>query len=146
MENNKEKTDSGPVTDLFKKDRFIRHIGAELVEASPGRARAKLEIKELHLNGVGTVQGGVIFTLADFTFAVASHSYGEMFLTSNAAISFCKTANQGVLYAEAREISRGRNLATYSVEVTDDRGLVVASFQGTGFRRDQRNLRKTNGS
>jgi acyl-CoA thioesterase len=45
-----------------------------------------MKINETHLNAVGVVQGGAIFTLADFAFAVASNSRGKIALAINAEI------------------------------------------------------------
>ncbi len=54
------------------RDKFAQHCGVELLEVSEGRARAKMEITEHHLNGVNITHGAAIFTLADLAFAAAS--------------------------------------------------------------------------
>ena len=64
-------------------DRFARHNGIELLAAKPGWARVKMEIQDYHFNGAGTVHGGAIFTLADFAFAVASNSQGQLAMGIN---------------------------------------------------------------
>ena len=46
-------------------DRFAKYCGIELLEMGKGRSKVRMEICEHHLNGVGTVHGGAIFTLAD---------------------------------------------------------------------------------
>jgi len=53
------------VKNFFKNDRFAEHVGIELLEVSEGRAKAKMEIKEHHLNGIDIAHGGAIFSLAD---------------------------------------------------------------------------------
>ena len=60
----------------FRQDRFAAHVGIELLEAAPGRASARLEIGEHHLNAIGLVHGAAIFSLADLVFAVASNAHG----------------------------------------------------------------------
>ena len=40
--------------------------GIELIEVGERYSIAKMEIQEKHLNAANIVQGGVIFTLADF--------------------------------------------------------------------------------
>ena len=52
----------------FKHDRFAAHSNIELLTVAPGHATAKMVLHPHHLNGLGTVQGGAIFTLADFMF------------------------------------------------------------------------------
>ncbi|MBE0503308.1 MAG: PaaI family thioesterase [Desulfuromonadales bacterium] len=111
-------------------DHFARHAGIELLEVEPGMARARMQIKPYHFNGANTVHGGAIFTLADFVFAVASNSYGPMAMGINTSVSFVKAAISGTLYAEAEEQSRNTKLATYTVNVTDDSGDLIALFQG----------------
>ncbi len=39
------------VKDFFKNDRFAGCVGIEILEASEGKARTRLEIKDEHLNG-----------------------------------------------------------------------------------------------
>jgi len=56
---------------IFARDRFAAANGVRLLEAGPGLARACLRLRPSHLNGVDVVQGGAVFTLADFAFAVA---------------------------------------------------------------------------
>jgi acyl-CoA thioesterase len=69
----------------FKRDLFAHHVGIELIEAHNGYAKASLAIKEHHLNGVGRVHGGVIFTLADLAFAAASNSQGRVAVAISAS-------------------------------------------------------------
>ena len=83
-----------------KRDQFAKYVGIELMEASAGKAKVRLKIKEHHLNGVNLVHGGAIFSLADFAFAVASNSHGTMALGINANISYVKATNNGILTAE----------------------------------------------
>jgi acyl-CoA thioesterase len=93
------------VKKFFKKDNFIVNIGIELLEISPGYAKAKLEIEERHLNALKTVQGGALFTLADIAFAAAINAHGNAAVVINANMSFVKAATKGTLIAEAKETS-----------------------------------------
>ena len=120
---------------FFKKGKFAEYVGIELLEVEKGKAKSKLEIKEVHLNGIGTVHGGAIFTLADFTFAVAANSYGVTTVAINANISFMKAARTGTLFAEAEEISINPKLGTYTITVTDDNGEIIAIFQGMAYKK-----------
>jgi acyl-CoA thioesterase len=123
------------IHDFFKNDRFAAHSGIELVEIGEGRAKARMSIRDCHRNGVDIVHGGAIFTLADLAFAAASNSYGTVAVAINAGIWFVKAAKEGVLYAEAREVSRNPKLAVYAIEVTDDAGELVAKFEGMVYRK-----------
>jgi len=123
------------VRDVLSRDQFAQHSGIELVEVSKGYAKAVMTLQEMHLNGVGTVHGGAIFTLADFVFAAASNSHGTIAVAINVSISYVKAATNGILTAEAAEESINPKLATYRVRVTDDSGDLVASFQGMVYRK-----------
>ena len=107
----------------------------ELLSLSEGRARAKMTLQPHHLNGLKTVQGGAIFTLADFTFAAAANSHGTASVAINCSITFMKAATVGTLWAEAKELSKNFKIGSYSVEIKDDAGELIAQFQGLAYRK-----------
>jgi len=120
-----------------KNDQFADYVGIELLEVSAGGAKAKMEIKKHHLNGVNTVHGAAIFTLADLVFAVASNSHGTIAMGINVSISYLKAIKEGILYAEAKEVSKNPKLASYQVQITDAVGDLVAIFQGMVYRKKE---------
>ena len=120
---------------IFKSDRYAELSNIELLTAAPGRATAKMTLHPHHLNALKTVQGGAIFTLADFTFAVACNSHGTMAVALDVSIAFMKAATSGTLWAEAREISKNFKVGLYLVDVKDDAGDLVAQFQGMAYRK-----------
>ncbi|HVM51071.1 MAG TPA: hotdog fold thioesterase [Candidatus Acidoferrum sp.] len=122
----------------FKNDHFAERAHIELLEIAPGRARASMKLNQDQLNGYGTVQGGAIFTLADFAFAAASNSHGNVAVAVNVSITFMKAARTGTLWAEAREISKNHKLGSYTVEVRDDEQELIALFQGMVYRKSER--------
>jgi acyl-CoA thioesterase len=123
------------IAQYFRKDNYAALTGIQLLEFSEGRARAKLEITKDHLNATGTVQGGVLFTLADFAFAVASNSHGTIAVAINSCISFFKAVSAGTLFADAKEISFHPKIASYLVEVTNEQHELIATFQGMVYRK-----------
>ena len=122
---------------FFSQDKFCRFIGVELFEVAEGRAKTKLEVKEHHLNGVGTIQGGVLFTLADLAVAAAANSHGTVAVVINANISYVKAISGGTIFAEAIQESLSPKLATYAVKVTNQDGVLIASFQGMVYRKKE---------
>ena len=64
---------------FFRKDLFAGFVGIELLEAGAGRATARLDLRDHHLNGLGLVHGGAIFTLAD-TPCLFGHNLRQMLL------------------------------------------------------------------
>jgi len=113
---------------------FASNIGIKLTEVHYGYAKASLTITEFHLNQAGVVHGGAIFTLADFTFAVASNSFGKVSLGINTSISFMHAAKLGdILYAKAKLIDESKKLGTYEVIVyTEEKN--IAFFTGTAYK------------
>jgi acyl-CoA thioesterase len=124
------------LAEVFEKDRFATGIGIELLEVEAGRAVARMAVGPGHLNAAGVVQGGAIFTLADFAFAVASNSRGNVALAIEAHVTFLRAVRTGVLRAEATEEGGSRRLSTCTVRVTDEVGTLVALFTGTAFRKE----------
>lgn len=127
--------ESDAVIRCLRNDQFAARNDIELLEVRPGFARAKMTVHPHHLNGVGTVQGGAIFTVADFAFAAASNSHGTVAVAVNVSISFLKAGRDGHLWAEAREISCNPKLGSYTVEVRNDAAELIALFQGMAYRK-----------
>lgn len=125
-------------------DHFARHCGIELLEVTPGAARVSMQVQPFHLNGAKTVHGGALFTLADFAFAVAVNSRGQLALAINTSMSFINPAFAGTLFAEAKEVSSNRRLGVYQVAIEDDKGQLIAQFQGTAYRKSESLLADTN--
>jgi acyl-CoA thioesterase len=125
------------VKDYFKNDRFAASNGMQLLELRSGFARTSLAIEDRHLNSVGIVQGGAIFTLADLAFAMACNSDGKIAVAISVHISFLKASRSGTLIAEATEVARSRRISTCSVRVTNDAGELVALFHGTAYIKDE---------
>ncbi len=120
------------------KDQFAADAGIELLAVQAGYARARMAVEPRHWNGLGTVQGGAIFTLADFAFAAAANSYGQVAVAINVSITFIKAAKAGTLWAEAREVSKNFKLGSYTVEIKDEQGELIALFQGLAYRKQEK--------
>jgi acyl-CoA thioesterase len=120
---------------MLAQDRFAAHSGITLEYVDAGNARARLRVGPQHLNGVGIVQGGAIFTLADFAFAAACNSTGSVAVAIDVSISFLKAVTQGELVAEAREEAASKRISSTLVRVTDGEGALVAIFKGTAYRK-----------
>jgi len=123
--------------DFFKQDRFAAAAGIQTLEAGRGYCRCMMPIGENHMNSVGVVHGGAIFTLADFAFAVASNSHGQLALAVQASISFLKSVSSGILYAEATEVVEPTRLGCYEISVSDESGSLVARFSGFVYRKHE---------
>jgi acyl-CoA thioesterase len=103
----------------------------ELLACEPGRALMRMQVRAPMLNGHRICHGGLIFTLADSTFAYACNSHNKVTVAAGCSIEFLKPAHEGdVLTCEGVEqVLQGRH-GIYDMKVTNQRGEVVAMFRG----------------
>jgi len=117
---------------MFQADRASREfMGLELVSCEPGRAVMRMTVRENMLNGHDICHGGLIFTLADSTFAFACNSHNKVTVASGCSIEFLKPARAGdVLTCEgAEQLLQGR-YGIYDMKVSNQHGETVAMFRG----------------
>lgn len=126
-----------PEFDIMADDRVARHFKMEALSRGEGCATVRFAVEDRHLNALGMVQGGAIFSLADVAFALACNSRG-LAVAANASISFCAAARSGTLTAVASELSLSNRLGTYLVEVRDQEGRLIASMQGLAYRMKEK--------
>jgi acyl-CoA thioesterase len=122
----------------FEQDRLSKHLNIEIFEVSPGKAKAKMEIMDHHLNSINTVHGGAIYTLADMAYSAAANARGNVAVLINAHMSYIKSAVKGPLYAEAKEVSFHPKIASYTVHIKNSEGEIIAVFQGMCYRKKEK--------
>jgi acyl-CoA thioesterase len=106
-------------------------MGMDLLECTPGRARVRMEVKPLHLNGHQICHGGFIFTLADTTFAFACNSHNKVTVAAGCSIEFLKPGKLGdVLTCEGVEQTLSGRHGIYDMRVRNQHGEVIAMFRG----------------
>jgi len=120
---------------LHARDAFLRLAGIECVAVGPGTTTLRMTVRAPHINFNGTCHGGAIFTLADGAFGMACNSRGPVTAGIDSHITYQQAVRQGdVLVAHAEEVSRGRKLCVYRVEVTREAdGAKISTFTGTAF-------------
>ena len=119
---------------FFAQDTFATANGITVEEWSPDGAVCAMTLRDDHRNAVGGVMGGVIYTIADFAFAVAANTDHNPTLAITANISFLTTVKGTRLIARSRRIKSGRTTSVYEVSVSDDTGREIALFTGTGYK------------
>ena len=120
---------------MMNNDRFAASVGMTLREARPGYALADMDITEKHLNGVDMIQGGVIFTLADFAFAAASNAGGQVTVGLQVSISYLKGSKGKKLKAEAIEVSASQRIVNYKLDVYNEYEEHIAQLTAIGYRK-----------
>lgn len=125
----------GKLCQLAARDPFAQWLGVSVDRAGPGSVDVSMTLREEHLNFNGTCHGGVLFSLADTAFGLASNSHGDVAVGVHADIAFCSPGLVGSkLVAQATEVSRSRRVGTYRVEILDENSKVVGIFTGTVHR------------
>ena len=123
------------VREFFAKDRYATESGAYIEEIGDCYAKCSMKLGEHHKNAVGNVMGGVHFTLADFTFAVASNWQQAGVVSLNATITYLGMIKGDTLIAEAFCIKEGRTTNCYRIDIQDNLGNDVATVTITGYRK-----------
>lgn len=122
------------LNEFFKNDIFAtKLLNAKILEANNDYAKCFFEITADHKNAKNVVMGGAIFSLADFTFAVATNQHEEYYTVSTTSnINFIRPAFNGKLTAEAIKIKAGKTICFYDVNVFDDNNILIAKVNMTG--------------
>ncbi len=121
--------------DFFYKDLYATKLsGIQIDEVSEHYAKCTMKITENHKNAYGGVMGGAIFTLADFTFAVASNFNVPQTVSVTSQINYTGMAKGEKLIAEAKVIKDGRSTCLYEIIITDDKETQVAFVTITGMK------------
>ena len=118
----------------FQNDRFASSNGIRLDALTEDGCVCHVDLNDGHRNALGGVMGGVIFTLADFAFAVSSNNVHEGTVAVDVSVQFLSAPKGTRLTACSHRVKEGRTLCVYRVEVEDDTGRAVAVFTGTGFK------------
>ena len=118
---------------LLENDRFARECGIRIVEVRTVFGLTRMDVEPRHLNSVGILQGGALFTLADVAFALACNSHGTLAVGCQADVTYFKAVRGGRLTAAAEEISRTRSISTCLIRVLDESDDLVALFKGVAY-------------
>ncbi len=121
---------------IFTEKHFARRLGCVIESITADGAVCSLEVGEEHLNSRGVVQGGMLFSLGDFTFAIASHRNGKVAVTLNASINYISAADCKKLIATAKAINEGRSISVYNVTIYDENSTLIANLTITGFTKN----------
>lgn len=121
--------------EFFASDLYATEAtGIIIDEVGENYAKVSLELNRRHQNAVGHVMGGVMFTIADFAFAVSTNRGGNITVSTVAQISHIASPKGSVLYAESRLLKDGHRTCFYQVDVTDDTGALIASVNFCGTK------------
>jgi acyl-CoA thioesterase len=120
---------------MYSRDRASQALGMSLEEIRPGYARMRMTVREDMINGHDLCHGGLIFTLADSTFAFACNSYNQSTVAAGCSIEFLAPARLGdVLVATGEQQALVGRGGVYDIRVEDQNGQLIAMFRGKSTR------------
>ena len=116
---------------MWREDNASKWLGMKVEEVRPGYARLSMTVTANMVNGHNLCHGGLIFTLADSTFAFACNSHNQRAVAAGCAIEFLAPAFLGdVLTAEGVEQALRGRTGVYDMKVTNQKGELIAVFRG----------------
>ena len=123
---------------MYDADKASRALGIEIEIPQPGAAVARMQVRDDMVNGFDVCHGGLIFTLADTSFAFACNAYDRVTVAASGNIEFLRPAMLGdKLEATAHEDHRGRNSGLYTAKICNQRDELIAVFRGRSVSRDE---------
>lgn len=120
----------------FEKDGYVKLSGIKLVELTEEKAVASAKIGKEHLNANGSVQGGMLYTLADFAFAVHANFLHPATVTQGGHIQYVRAAITDEITATAKETVRVGHNTISEVVIRDGKGEIVCVCSFNGFVKD----------
>ena len=107
-------------------------LGMRMTDVSPGSATFTLEPHQLHENGGGVVNGGVLATLLDMAVACAVMSTlpaGHRFTSIDLTVSMLRAAgaDSGTLTCVGTVVKPGRQVSFTEARITDSKGRLIAT-------------------
>ncbi len=121
--------------EMWENDHASRALGMVIEEVRPGYARLSMKVRRDMVNGHDICHGGMIFTLADSTFAFACNSHNHVTVAQGCTIEFLAPGKLGDhLTAIGEERHLAGKTGVYDIRVTNQDGKPIALFRGKSFR------------
>lgn len=133
IEEEADKKESQPEAVLEALD-FRTGLGIRFLECKAGYAKGEMDILPCHLNVLGVIHGGCLFSLADTISGTAVVGHGHRVTTVNGSINYLRAGkNTSKIIAEAKEVKYGRTFSVCEAQIFDDKGTLLAITTMTFF-------------
>ena len=110
--------------------------GVRLTALCDGGAEGEVRLTAQHLNPLGIVHGGAMYTMADCAAGIVVNTDGRRHVTQGSSMHYLKNRTEGVIRASGRVVHRGKATSLVHVEITDETGALLASGEFTFFCLD----------
>ena len=125
--------------EFFGQDFYAtKATGIVIEEVGDNFARCSFDITRNHQNAYGGVMGGATFTLADYTFAVASNFNQPHTVSVTSQINYIGMAKGTKIIAESHLIKDGRTTCLYEINITDNLNNKVAFATISGMKLQEK--------
>jgi acyl-CoA thioesterase len=105
----------------------------KLVELREGYSKVELTITDGSQNYMGSMHGGLLYTMADVAAGTAMVFCGKQVVTLNAATEYIKPALSGKVIAEGKVIASGKTIGRCEVDVHSEEGTLYSKSHITMF-------------
>lgn len=123
------------IKDRNEKNGYAALTGVTITEISEWHAVGEIIVKDGHKNIIHSVHGGCLFTLADTVAGAAAASCGDFSTTVQGDIHYLNPAmDSKKLICAATAVKTGRKVSVFNTEITDDRGILIATAVFTYYR------------
>ena len=118
----------------FANDRYASEVTGIVIEAvGEHYAKYSLKIDSRHLNALDFLMGGVVYTMADLTFAVSTNFRAERpTVTNTAQVSYLNPLAGDTIYSESRMLKDGKRVCFYEIRIWDNTGRDIAVVMMNG--------------
>lgn len=119
---------------LCEANAFANHVHISLADCDTDRAELEMPVEGEHLNPLGYVHGGALYTLADCAAGIAARTDGRQYVTLTGTLTFLHSGLPGErLRARGQVRRRGRTTCYVEVDISNRQGVLLASGVYTFF-------------
>lgn len=120
---------------MYANDALSNLFGMQIKQMDEGTAVVTMQVTKSMVNGLNTCHGGVIFSLADTSFAFACNSQNEVAVAAGCNIDYLRPAMiDDVLSATSKMQYQGRRSGIYQTLITNQDNKLIAVFKGNSAR------------
>ncbi len=117
------------IREIANSSPFYRHVQMQVTEFKEQGCVMTMVVEHQHTNLFGNTHGGAVASLADSTCGISlamALDKDEYAMTQHLDVSYLRPSSRGLLRAEGRVISRGRNSAVLEADVYSESGERIA--------------------
>jgi len=119
--------------EYFNHDRYaVSLTGIKIEEVDKDYAKVSLEIEDKHLGARDHLMGGVLYTMADFAFAVATNTPEHFTMTTNSTISYLSQPKDSHIVGICKSIKNGHRTCLLETRLFDGKGTLLAVVTTNG--------------